>query len=250
LVLAMVLLERPVRPDGLAVLARLQAHTGTRYQAKITSSTGDEVATLAVDGDDMVAISLMPVPIPWSELEGPCTTTNWLWPRAEQECRRAKAHHVVALSTTSTDRIGARLKLTDAVAADVAATGALGVYWGAGVVVASADAFLAAAARASRDELPLPLWVTVHVQRAPSGASFFATQGATDLGFMEVEFERATDKPLEDIDRMLVFLHYLCDRGAVIGDGDTFGRTATERIYVRHAPSKWKGRGTVYRLDF
>jgi hypothetical protein len=174
LTLAMPLLAAPVIPDGEKIVAQLSAATGTRYAVTALEPTPDGVTFTL--GQDLVTITDMGAPIPWSDLAGPCTK-NWRWPTAEEQCRAAESHHIVTLSTSDPDPIGAKLRLTDVVAADVAASGAIGVYWGDGAVVNSEAVFGEMAQNASREYLPLYLWLSFHVARVADTKWFFATQG-------------------------------------------------------------------------
>jgi hypothetical protein len=55
-------------------------------------------------------------------------------------------------------------------------------------------------------------------------------------------------KPAELLDFMHGVVTYILKRGKSLPDGDTIGRTATEKFRVRHKPSMFD-RGTVLRLS-
>jgi hypothetical protein len=44
-------------------------------------------------------------------------------------------------------------------------------------------------------------------------------------------------------------LAYAAKRGAAVADGDTIGRSATEKLRVRHEPSPLGSGETVWRVD-
>jgi hypothetical protein len=172
---------------------------------------------LEVDGSKIVA-GLIPAPIPWPELEGPCATA-WWWPGATEVCRSSTAHALVFLEEAALDAIECSLRVTKATSQLLQSTpDALGVYWGAGTVVQPRDIFIEQAGAASREQLPLHLWVDFRVQAHDDGSHLFVTTG------LEALFNIA---------------HYLCDKGLVLKDGDTIGLSATEKKRVRHRPSLW-----------
>ena len=47
-------------------------------------------------GDYTFAVTLVPQPIPWSQLEGPCATA-WYWPEAASDLRGHQAHLLLTL---------------------------------------------------------------------------------------------------------------------------------------------------------
>src|SRR5690348_12782452 len=64
---------------GQAVLDELHKTYGARV-GKLATADGD-ADTIAVDapGGGFLAMAMMPAPIPWRDLEGPCATA-WHWP--------------------------------------------------------------------------------------------------------------------------------------------------------------------------
>src|SRR5262245_46884149 len=68
--------------------------------------------------DAQLAVSLMPAPIPWSSLEGPCATA-WWWPNATKAMRGHTNHFLVALIGGSIESVERRVILTKVVRAVV-----------------------------------------------------------------------------------------------------------------------------------
>ena len=81
---------------------------------------GDEGTITFHLGSAIAAISLMPVPLPWSELESPCTTA-WWWPDAAEEMRDHKQHIIVALIGGEETLLSRHVLLSQLVAAVAAA---------------------------------------------------------------------------------------------------------------------------------
>ena len=81
------------------------------------------------------------------------------------------------------------------------------------------------------------------------GSFFFATTGMSAPGLMEIEGSARKTKPEDALGLLFNIAHYLCHRGPVLRDGDTFGLTPTEKHRVRHGPSAWEPRGHVLQLE-
>ena len=95
--------------------------------------TDNGTAIFKLDGN-MAAVSLMPAPIPWTELEGPCATA-WWWPDATEQMRPHVAHVIVALLGNSGTVLKRHIQLSKLVAAIAQCSDSVGVYWGACTVV-------------------------------------------------------------------------------------------------------------------
>jgi hypothetical protein len=151
-VMAMVLAKEAVMPDAETVRALLAKTRKVRID-----HAGATLGAFDVEGEPSM-IGLVPAPIPWSQLAGPCGTA-WWWPEAASICKPCPAHFIVSTQSSGGDVFAANLRLTAMVAALVRAARAPAVYWGAGTLVRSAKDFGEQADAASRDILPLRLWL-------------------------------------------------------------------------------------------
>jgi len=206
--------------------------------------------TLSFDlGDAAVIMGLMPAPIPWSDLEGPCAT-SWLWPEAAQVLRGHKNHLVVTVSSAA----GAveRAKLLSIVIASILQTcpQAVGVSWGAGGLVISPKLFREFAVQMLLEGLPLYIWIDFRVFPSDTGRMCCFTQGLAALGHMEMETQNSPENVGELRERFFGLACYVLENGPVIRDGDTVGEDANERIHVTYAPSAFGHKGKVMRLDY
>lgn len=92
--------------DSNVLLAMVALNSATLPEASVvTASFAERCPECTVPGDieakdgtlvfrlngNMAAVSLMPAPIPWSDLEGPCATA-WWWPEATTRMKAHKAH--------------------------------------------------------------------------------------------------------------------------------------------------------------
>jgi len=131
----------------------------------------------------------MPVPIPWSQLEGPCTTA-WWWPEATKRMKPHKHHFLVALIGGSIEPVERRVILTKVISSVVRDTDAVGIYWGEGTLVHEPSQFVQQAESVSAENIPGPLWIDVRVENTPEGSLCFTT-GMASLGFLEIEVEKS-----------------------------------------------------------
>jgi hypothetical protein len=241
--LAMVLATDVAMPDAELVCANL-----AKTRAVKIDHAGATLAALDVEGEPSM-IGLVPAPIPWSQLAGPCATA-WWWAEATSICRPCPAHYVVQTQSSDGDVFAANLRLTAIVAAVLGAARAPAVYWGAGTLVRSAADFCEQADVATRDLLPLRLWIDFRVEPGEKDELFFATTGMKAFGLMEIETVAPRTRADYVLDRMFNAAHYLCDHGPVLKHGHTFGLSANEKIRISQRHSRWQRAGDVLFLEW
>jgi hypothetical protein len=206
----------------------------------------DSAATFEFS-DGICGLGVIPFAIPWTELEGPCSTA-WWWPDATQQLRKHKAHLVVSFRTSMDDPIGARLELTSLISAAAKCTDAIGVYWGEGTVVWPTSDWIAMCQRMSREFLPLDLWIDFRVRREDDQTCCGFTTGLKSLGHTEIEVHGSISDPKSIRSNMWNAAHHLLDHGPVLKDGDTIGFERDQRIQISHVPSMLEQTRTVIRL--
>jgi hypothetical protein len=243
--LAMVALNTPELPAPATVLATF-AERCPDAPAPGDLGEQDGIVIFHLD-DEMVAISLMPAPIPWSDLEGPCATA-WWWPEATERMRGHNSHVIVALMGGSDVVVERHLRLSHLIAAVAAHADAAGVYWGAGTVVHEPAAFVEQTANLTPKRLEPLLWIDMRLEQNKDGSFRYFTTGLAAFGHLEIEIDRSRREPKEIFDFCYGIVKYVLT-GAVIKDNETIGRSAEEKIRVRHQPSMFD-RGTVMKLAF
>ena len=129
MLLSMVALDRPSLPPPEEMFETLAALAGTAERPKDIKANEGNLAFLL--GGNAAAMALMPSPILWSNLEGPCETA-WWWPEAGEKMRGHNSHLLVALGAESGDAVRRSLALTYLTAAVAAHVDAAGIYWGGG----------------------------------------------------------------------------------------------------------------------
>ncbi|MCU0877404.1 MAG: DUF4261 domain-containing protein [Pirellulaceae bacterium] len=200
-------------------------------------------------GPSLVVLGLMPAPIPWGDLEGPCAT-SWLWPKAAEELRPHRQHLIVTVMSDEPPLAQTKL-LTQAVASIIATCPqTIGVYWGNATLVISPPVFREFAVEMLPDGVPLPMWVDFRVGPGPDGKMNGFTHGMQALGLMEIETQNSPESAGGLRERLMSLCGYLLENGPVIKDGDTVGESAQERIRVVYSPSAFGNKERVMRLDY
>jgi hypothetical protein len=245
--IALVALNSPRTPKQEDVLTLLRGKYAVDPVPE-ASAEGGEVAMFFDLPDGMAIYSLMPGPIPWSSLEGPCQTARW-WPEAEDVLRNHTFHFIVSLMGGPENPLERHIWLTKFVAAVMELSDAAGVYWGAGTVVHNPKLFCDLAEVASPDDYMPQLWIDMRLWGDEERRVYFATTGLSAFGLPEIEVEGVKWDPRELSEFCENIIRYVIGRGEPIPDGDTIGRSAKEKIKIRHAPSMWERDGPVMRLE-
>jgi hypothetical protein len=192
-------------------------------------------------------VAVVRAPIAWSDLSDPCDAA-WYWPDATETLRAQRGHLLITASSATEDAIALMLSLTRVVAAVAQCSPALGIYLGGACLVHKVADFVSEAEGASRELLPLYLWVRFSIREEPDGTLSLATTGLADLELMELTFPQAALDGQTLMDRAFNIAHYLLDHGAVLEDGHTIGTSAQEKFRVTHVPSLRDSGKLVYQF--
>jgi hypothetical protein len=200
-------------------------------------------------GDDAVAVSLMPAPYPWTDLEGPCQT-SWMWPKGTSatSVKTHQSHLLITMVGGGGAPIERHRLLTHVTAACAAQPETMGIYWPYATLVHEPKLFREIA-RDAGDEVPLFLWVDYRVFKNPDGTAGLFTTGLAPLGMMEIEIPSIEMSPGELREWTMNITGYLIDNGPVLKDGDTVGMTAEQKIRIRHCKSQYNRDMTVLRME-
>ena len=251
--------ERSKNPPAFGFVALRQLTVPTREAvesalatflpptSKISELTIDDQAVSFKVDDQEAMFGYLPIPIPWGDLEEPCGT-SWLWPEAEEQLKDHQAHLIVMLLGDKGVHVDRCLLVTRLMAAASMAFDAIGMYWGHGPVVLSADQLQKMALCATHERLPLLVWINFYRERNWDESFSLLTSGLNYFGCMEIEILGSTST-VEDILDMALGIAQITIQGDVIKDGDTVGHDAETKIRVRHAKSKWKRKGKVLKVE-
>ena len=248
ILLAMVPLDTPSAPRQRELFDTLTTLSGKRIDPKSVVAK-EETLAFTLDGD-RAAVALLPSPIPWPQIEGPCETA-WWWPEAGAKLQGHTSHLIVAHSSDGeSDVLQRAVTLTHLVAAAAAHVDSAGVFWVGGGLVHDPRIFLEEARKGSLDNLPLHLWVDFRIEQIEEGTVRLFTTGMQSLGRMEIEIPHSHRLPTEVLDFAYAIADYVLSRGAEIRDNHTIGRSDDEKVMARHAPSMFDESMTVVRLEF
>ena len=209
-------------------------------------SIDDKAVSFKVD-DQVAMFGYLRIPIPWGDLEEPCAT-SWLWPEAEEQMKNHQAHLIVMLLGDKGVHIDRCLLVTRLMAAASKAFDAIGMYWGHGPVVLSADQLQKMALCATHERLPLLVWINFYGEKRSDDSVNLLTSGLDYFGRMEIEI-LGSRRPFSEILDTALGIAQITLQGDVIKDGDTVGHDAQTRIKVRHAKSQWKRKGKVLKVE-
>lgn len=243
--LTFVVLAEAKMPIAESVKAVLQEKLGSSFPID-KMEAGEEAILFRIAGGT-VLIGLVDKPIPNGELHDVCRFT-WYWKAACETVSPHKAHLIVSLLDTHLDKIDAALLLTKVVASVMPDANAIASYWHGNLQ--SRETFIKQSASASRQNLPVMLWVNYRLSQDPLKGWSISTRGMKDFDLMEIESKDANVDGRAIFSLVAWMSEYLISRGPIIKDGETVGRSAAQNIRVQHAPSYWHEGETVYRIVY
>ncbi|MEX0936692.1 MAG: DUF4261 domain-containing protein [Pirellulales bacterium] len=245
--LAMVAVRGDDAPPGEAMIEQYRSQWPDLPPPNLSNS-GPRVATLSFD-DAAAAVTQVPMPIPWTQIEGPCEAA-WYWPGATEAMRDHQTHLLITLLDEGRSEIDKSMRLTRLTSVVARTSDAAGIVWGPSRLVHDVEAFSKLAGEMTRQHLPLYLWVDFRVQAQPDGSLVLFTTGLEALGREELEVAGYAGQPQRLVENVYNVAHYQIDKHGAIKDGDTIGLADGVRITARHAPSLCDADKQVLRLDF
>lgn len=245
--LALVMLDEAREPDFEAVREFIAAN----FEDAPAMAGGNKTDNMFVCtlGEFTAAATLVPNPVPWSQLEGPCATA-WYWPTAADALRDHRAHLVVTLIDEGGKATEKSMALTQLVAGLASQAGVEGVFWGPGRIVHPPGAFIEQAVQSTSNDLPLFLWVDFRVERGQERNSRLYTTGMEALGFTELEAIDFPGEPQHLLEFCYNVAHYQLAEQKHLDDGDTIGLTDEVQVIARREGSMFDENLEIVRLDF
>lgn len=199
--------------------------------------------------DNLAAISLVPAPLPWHELEGPCATA-WWWPQATDEMQRHTQHLLVALLGSEGNKLSRTLDATRLVSAATKLSNSIGIYWGAGAIVHQAEEFVRQAGKSSREHAPIHLWIDMRLEQNGDHTYRFFTTGLSQFGKKEIEIPHTARQAQEVFEFTYDLIHYIVTHDIKLAEGESVGRTTDQRVRVIERPSMVNPQQTVLSIDY
>lgn len=214
---------------------------------QVAGST-DNLFTCTI-GEYTAAVTLVPRPVPPSQLEGPCATA-WYWPTASEALRDHQAHLLVALVDEGSKSIEKSIALTQLVGGLLGSSAAEGVFWGPGRLVHPPQAFLEQATQLTPQDLPLFLWIDFRVERESENSCRLYTTGMEALGKTELEVANFTGEPQTLLEYAYNVAHYQLCKQKQINEGDTVGLTEEVQAVAHLGKSMFDPELDVIQLEF
>jgi hypothetical protein len=227
---ATLFLERPADIDYRLLIERV----GKALEIDPKQAEGQRAGgaiVLPASGDVIMGMQVA-APYPDS-LDQQARFAYW-WPEAKNDIARQKAHLMVFCSWSKFSRMDAHMRHLVLVRELVEQLPVIGVLWGSALIPTAT--FKGEFASTLKGAVPFSLWVLIQFSKQPNGNILISTLGMRDFEQMEIETE--STRPLDQtFDLVRKFGSHILANGPVVKDGETFGRTADERIRVRHIRS-------------
>jgi len=248
--IAFVALNADIPLNAASILDSLQGFApGANVEEVTESEENPSSFTFQLNGN-MGAVSLMPGPLPWEDLEGPCETA-WWWPDAADAMRDHSVHVLVALMGESGSVAERHVLLSALVASVVENSHSAGVYWGGGTLVHEPEEFVTQVRELSTENMLPHLWIDMRLAQNEDESLSFFTTGMIHFNKLEIEIDRATLDPEELLNFCYGIIDYIVTSDVDINHGETIGRTEDEKLAVTHEPSMLHNReDTVMKLTF
>lgn len=245
--LALIALDEPSVPEPDQLKGALQEKFSDAPALETTQVT--EALLTGQFGDYTYGVTLMPRPIPPSQLEGPCATA-WFWPEAEAAFEGHGSHLLVTLVDEGGPAVEKSRRLTELTAAILSVVAARGVFWGPGRLVHPPDAFLQQAVQMTADDLPLFLWVDFRIEKTAGDTVRMYTTGLEALGQSELEAADYNGPPQQLLEYAYNVAHYVLIHKKALEEGHTIGLTDEVQATVHRTKSMLDETMDVITLNF
>ncbi len=98
-------------------------------------------------------------------------------------------------------------------------------------------------------DLRLTLWTGVSVEREPDGRFSLLSLGMKQLNLPDLLLIAPQSDGNSALEPFFTFLTYVAHRGEPLPEGDTIGRSETEKLPVRYVPSPLDPKTRVWRVE-
>jgi len=201
------------------------------WELDVTDIEGDdELATFKV-GDELVAISMMPVPIPNSEFES-MYSYSYLWENVENETKEHTNHVIVSILSSDIPMVE-KYSLLTKVNSSILRTSedAIGIYQGSATLLLPKELYIAFSELLLSDMLPVQLWVYIGIIYNNERTSVYS-YGMQEFGKSEIEVLETAMSNGELYDMFTNILNYVLDYDVTLKHGETIGFSEDEKIKI------------------
>jgi Domain of unknown function (DUF4261) len=248
--MSMVLLSQPRLPKGDDVVRSFSAFAtegqGVQLASKKETRRDSEILEFELRPNGKAFVMLVPVAVPNREADDAvrfslsAMGTGWKLP--------VHKAHLIVTSNTSGDALESLSLLTSLLAAVLKASNAVGIYWGEAGATHDPKFFLETAKESDVDSR-IMLWTGVSVAREADGRMSLLSVGMKQLNLPDLLLIAPKSMGNDALDPFFTFLTYVARFGKPLPEGDTIGRSETEKLPVQYVPSPLDPKTRVWRLE-
>jgi hypothetical protein len=248
---AFVLLAEPHLPKGEDVVQSFSEFGTKGQRVQLAARKAGLEADLPIlefelKPEGKAFVMLLPTPVPNREADDAvrfslsAMGTGWKLPVH-------KAHLIVTCENSGTPLESLSL-LTSFLGAVVKASPAVGIYWGEAGATHDPRFFLETA-REPEVNSRIMIWTGVSVSREMDGRLSLLSLGMKQLNLPDLLLIAPKSAGNSALEPFLSFLTYVANRGEPLPEGDTIGRSATERIPIQYVLSPMDQKTRVWRVE-
>ena len=191
------------------------------WELDVTDIEGnDELATFKV-GDELVAISMMPVPIP-----------SYLWENVESETKEHTNHAIVSILFSDISPVE-KYSLLTKINSSILRTSedAIGIYQGSATLLLPKELYVAFSELLLSDMLPIQLWIYIGIICNNEKTSIYS-YGMQEFDKSEIEILETAMPNREVYDLFINILNYVLAYDVTLKHGETIGFSEDEKIKI------------------
>lgn len=207
--------------DKAQLLRDLQAD----WEIQAEETQDDDASLVFSLGDLMVAVSLMPAPIPNGEAQENAEN-NYLWPGAVDAAKAHKAHLLVAVLGQEADLLERGKLFVKVMASCCKQPQVTGIYTSG--TVFEPRFYEGFAGMLREGELPIFNWIWFGLYRREGGVCGY-TYGMRVFGKDEMEVLDADAQPSQVRDFLASLVSYVLEGDVTLQDGETIGFSAEDK---------------------
>lgn len=225
-ILAMPMFNNGDKYELSAIIENLK----TFWDLNVTEVTGDDhSAAFKIDGE-MVAITFMPVQIPWDDIKGTAQYA-YNWTTAEEDLKEHDGHAFVTLMAGTKSPFQRFQILSKVLCSILTTSNAIGVYQGSQSLLIPKDQYLENIEELKEGGSPISLWVYVGLRPSESGNSVY-TYGLTFFDKPEMEIINSKLELEEIFNFISSITSYVIEGNVTFNDGETIGFTEEQKIKI------------------
>lgn len=198
----------------------------------------DDIFVISYQGT-MIAISLMPGPIPEGEVEG-AAAKNFMWRDGVEQVKKHRAHILVAIMGKKIPPVDGGTLLVKAVTSACKQEGVLGIY--TGDTVLPLDYYLRFSGMLENGLFPIFDLVWVGLYKGKNGLCGY-TEGMRNFGYDEMEVLDSSAEAKDVHGLLYDIATYVISDGVVLNDGETIGFSEEQKLPIT------KGKGVAVEGD-